>query len=102
MHPKCSVQYDEINNIDLIYPFYGVDLYIPIENDGTRGQIILKATHRKSESIIYWHLNNEFIGMTKNVHEIAISPKPGSYTLTLVDENGEELKRRIKIIGEDR
>jgi len=40
--------------------------------------------------------------MTKNVHEIAISPKPGSYTLTLVDENGEELKRRIKIIGEDR
>ncbi|MDI3526050.1 MAG: penicillin-binding protein [Tenuifilum sp.] len=102
LHPKCKTQDDLTKNIDLVYPYYGADIYIPIENDGKRGQIILKATHRKPESTIYWHLDNKFIGVTQNVHELAISPKPGSYVLTLVDENGEELKRRIKIIGEVR
>jgi len=34
------------------------------------------------------------------VHEMPVSPKPGVYTLTLVDDDGEMLQKRIKIIGE--
>lgn len=69
----------------------------------TRGEsnqlnpIILKLTHTSSEAEVHWYLNDKFIGTTSQYHEQAILPKPGIYTVTVIDNLGNELKRVIEI-----
>lgn len=98
----CHANHDEVQNIDLIYPFYGADIYIPYEAKGKRSQSIWKATHRNSNATIYWHLNEKYLGKTKGVHEMVVDPDPGTYTLTLIDDQGEVFRRKIKIIGTEK
>ncbi|HFS67714.1 MAG TPA: hypothetical protein ENK67_05825 [Flavobacteriia bacterium] len=46
---------------------------------------------------MYWYINNTFFGTTKDLHEMAILPKPGKYTITVMDNLGNESKRKIDI-----
>jgi penicillin-binding protein 1C len=48
--------------------------------------------------MIYWHLNEKFIGATRHIHQLGIAPTKGSYMLTLIDENGYSLTHRFEII----
>ena len=86
-------------NMDLIYPRENSIIFIPRELDGTIGSTVFEAAHRKSESEIFWHLNGEFMGQTKHIHQLALSPAEGNYILTLVDESGELLTRSFRIAG---
>lgn len=86
-------------NMDLIYPREKSIIFIPRELDGTIGSTVFEAAHRKPESEIFWHLNGEFVGQTRHIHQLALSPSEGNYTLTLVDESGEILTRSFRIAG---
>lgn len=95
----CSELTEGIINMDLIYPYAGADIYIPQNAKNTRSESVWRATHRNPQAIIYWHLNETFLGSTTGRHQMLVSPTPGQYTLTLVDDRGEILKRRIRILG---
>ena len=47
---------------------------------------------------IFWYLNEEYLGKTKEFHQIAIDPKAGDYILTIVDESGERIKLYFSIL----
>ncbi|MCB8963566.1 MAG: penicillin-binding protein 1C [Bacteroidales bacterium] len=96
----CAEAADKIPNIALIYPYPGTDIYIPREAKGVKGQSIWRAAHRNPAARIYWHLNDTFLGETRGIHEMPVSPLPGNYILTLVDDDGEVLQKRIRIIGD--
>ncbi len=81
--------------IDLIYPGKNNQVFIPIQLDGTPGQLILEAAHSSSSSTIYWHLDQVFLGQTNGEHKLAIRPSPGEHLLTLYDDNGNELRKTI-------
>lgn len=72
--------------------FYLTKDFKEIENG-----LVLKVVHTNPKSLIYWYLNDEFIGETESIHEINISPKQGTYIITAVDNEGNEIKSRIKI-----
>ena len=59
--------------------------------------MILKVAHSKSESTLYWYLDEHFVGTTKDIHDLAVQPKAGDHMITVVDEFGNELKRMITI-----
>ena len=82
----------------LIYPPESGKIYVPLELDGKRGRSVFEATHRETGTIIYWHLDEEYIGETKDIHQMALAPEPGAHVLTLVDENGERLVRRFAVL----
>jgi penicillin-binding protein 1C len=84
--------------MDLIYPKDGSRIYVPLEADGTRGQMVCNAAHRQAGIKIFWHLDNTYIGQTKDYHQLALSPPPGKHTLTLVDSNGERLKISFEVL----
>jgi penicillin-binding protein 1C len=86
-------------NMDLIYPREKSIIFIPRELDGTLGSTVFEAAHRKPDSEIFWHLNGEFVGQTRHIHQLAISTGEGNYILTLVDESGEILTRTFCIAG---
>ncbi len=46
---------------------------------------------------MYWYIDEEYIGTTKDIHELAIIPKLGEHLITVVDELGNEAKRKISI-----
>ncbi len=92
----------ETNTVmDLIYPKNNAVIYIPIEFDGRRGKVIFTAAHRNPSTKIYWHIDENFIGITKSVHELAVDVSTGKHTLTLVDENGKRLVQIFTILDRD-
>ncbi len=89
------------NIIDLIYPRENNQVFIPIQLDGTPGQVIIEAAHSLSTATIYWHLDHNFIGQTSGKHKLAIRPNPGEHKLTLYDDNGNELRKTIHCISKN-
>jgi penicillin-binding protein 1C len=84
--------------MELIYPKEVTKIYVPIELDGTIGKTVFQVAHRKANAVIYWHLDEKYIGSTSKIHEFGLSPEPGKHILTLVDEEGEMLTQNFEII----
>ena len=61
---------------------------------------MFEAAHREVATVIYWHLDEEYLGETRELHQMALAPTPGSHTLTLVDENGEILVREFAVLSQ--
>lgn len=84
----------------LVSPEANSAIYIPIELDGTPGQLVCTATHRRSDAVIFWHLDDQYVGSTRTNHQIELRPGPGPHVLTLVDDTGASLGRRLTILSE--
>lgn len=87
--------------MDMIYPEPNATLYIPIQQDGTRGQLVFEATHRKQDSALHWHLDDRYIGSTNNDHVIGLSPAPGQHVIRVIDPDGNELIRSFKVLSKE-
>ncbi|AXJ01837.1 penicillin-binding protein 1C [Cyclonatronum proteinivorum] len=98
--PGCEPQESPGMAMALIYPTDGAEIYIPYELDGGRGKTVFEAVHEQGDVRLYWHLNEEFAGSTQGIHQLAVTPEPGRYRLTLVDEHGQQLTRRFTIMGD--
>lgn len=85
--------------MELIYPEPNAKIYVPVELSGEKGKTIFTAAHQKAEAKIFWHLDNEYIGVTTHFHQMALSPAAGKHTITLVDESGERLTRSFEILA---
>ena len=85
--------------MQLIYPKQPTKIYVPIDLDGRLSRTVFTVAHRKPETKIYWHLDNEYIGETEHFHQMELQPKVGKHILTLVDRVGNRLKQEFEIIG---
>ncbi len=95
------LQVDEDQPIELVYPNEESRIYIPMDLDGKRSRVVLKAVHRNSAAQLYWHLDDEFLGVTKVFHEREAALEPGLHKLLLVDKQGYRLERRFRVIGKE-
>ncbi|MBM3436958.1 MAG: penicillin-binding protein 1C, partial [Bacteroidetes bacterium] len=84
--------------MDFIYPGENNKLYLPVDLDGTKGSVILEVAHRDPNSNLYWHLDNEFIGLTTGIHKMDISPAFGKHRITVIDESGTSVIKEIEIL----
>ncbi len=98
--PECLAKVSD-KAIALLYPKPNSKIYVPIEIDGNAGRTVFEATHRNNTTKIYWHLDDEYIGETKEIHQLALNPSVGSHKLMLVDENGISYQAKFEIMGED-
>ncbi len=85
--------------LTIIFPRPNSKIYIPIELNGKRGKTVFEAAHRRSGTVIYWHIDDEYIGSTRDIHQISCSASAGVHMLTLVDENGESIQREFEILA---
>lgn len=88
---------ESLEHMDFIFPKGNTSVYLPKGFDGTPNELVLKIAHIKPETRVFWYIDDQFIGVTKQFHEMPILPRPGKYTITVIDEKGNELKRRIEI-----
>ena len=82
----------------MIYPKQNAKMFIPNEIDGKKGRAVFEVAHRTAGIKIFWHIDDKFIMQTSDFHQISVAPKVGKHILTLVDENGEELRVNFEII----
>lgn len=97
----CSGTDNFTNPMELIYPKHNAKIYVPLEIDGKRGQVIFNAAHRRTGETIYWHLDDRYISSTKESHQIALNPMPGKHIITLVDKEGNRVSQSFTIIGKE-
>ncbi len=95
---ECMAKLSD-RSMTLVYPKPNSKIYIPIEIDGNIGKTIFEAIHRNNAIKIYWHLDDEYIGETKEIHQLALNPSVGLHTLLLMDENGISQQVKFELVG---
>lgn len=81
----------------LIYPKKNSELYVPVNFEGEEEKIVFEASHRNENETIYWHLNDNLVATTTEIHQVALSPSVGTHLLTLMDASGNEFSQWIEI-----
>ncbi len=89
----------EIRSMEMIYPTNNSKIYIPVDLDGKPGSTVFKLAARNPQTIVYWHLDDKFIGSTTQFHQKAIAPEAGLHRITLVDQKGETLRIKFEILN---
>ena len=74
--------------VEFIYPQQGAVLSIPRQLSGAVEGVVFRAAHHNNDATLWWHLDQEYIGETRFLHELRLSPAPGPHILTVVDESG--------------
>ena len=50
----------------LIYPNNGLKIFLPKESISKQNQIVAKAYHNNNNEKLYWFLDEDYLGTTKN------------------------------------
>lgn len=85
----------------LLYPRPNSIIYVPVEIDGNTGRTVFEATHRNAGARIYWHLDDEYLGETTEIHQLSLNPLVGKHILLLVDENGISQQVKFEVEGKE-
>lgn len=94
-------QNESTSVMEMIYPKPNASVYVPLEIDGNRGKVVFDVAHRDHNATVHWHIDEEYVGTTKNYHQVALSPKPGKHVLTLTDQNGERLVQIFTVLDKE-
>ncbi len=98
--PECLAKVAD-KAMAILYPKANSKIYVPIEIDGKTGRTVFEAAHRNINTKVYWHLDDEFIGETKEIHQLALNPSIGKHKLMLIDENGIALSMKFETLGKE-
>jgi len=96
--PECLAKISD-RAIAVLYPKPNSIIYVPVEIDGKTGRTVFEVAHRNINTKVYWHLDDEFIGETKEIHQLALNPTVGKHKLLLIDENGISLSMKFETLG---
>ncbi len=88
----------EVQPMHFIYPTDGCVVSLPVQSDGTVAALNCSVAHTDSAAEIFWHLDNSYLGSTRNIHQFAVQPSPGCHTLTVVDTSGNSISVDIVVV----
>ena len=88
--PEC-VSGGSNQPMQFIYPYYNATIKLTKQLDGSQGKTIFELAHQDPSTTVYWHLDNDYVGETSDVHQMELSPGKGKHRVTVVDEEGNAL-----------
>ncbi len=86
--------------IAVLFPEEGAKIFIPTDIDGKKGSLIFQAAHRNGDETIYWDIDGEYLGSTRNYHQLSIRVESGPHVLTITDTRGSRVVRSFVILKE--
>jgi len=95
-NPSCKLL--QGGEIKIIYPEEGNVIKIPKGFDGQYQKIVLKASISSREREVYWVLDKNYIGKTKNSHNLSIDIEEGKHLLSIIDEEGNSASVGFEVI----
>ena len=88
------------NIMDFIYPKTNSKIYLTKNFNGQIQPIIAKVAHSNKEAKLFWYVDNVYKGTTQTFHELPIEANTGIHYITVVDEFGNEIRRKVELIKE--
>ena len=92
-HPEYQVLPSSLDKtpMEFLYPEPGSVLTFPRKLDGTTEGAVFQVIHRDPNATVYWHLDQSYLGETRLIHQMRLSPEPGKHTVTAVDGDGNSV-----------
>ena len=88
-HPEYQVHpVADQAQLEFLYPEPGSTLALPRQLDGSTPGAVFEAVHRNPNATLYWHLDQNYLGETRFIHQMRLNPEPGRHTITIVDGEG--------------
>lgn len=84
--------------MDFIYPKTNSKIYLTKDFNSKVQPVIVKVAHSNREAKLFWYVDNDYKGTTQTFHEMPIAAETGVHYITVADEFGNEIKRRVEII----
>lgn len=75
-------------SMSILYPSAGAVITLPRDPSGKRPELTCKAVHTDAAAELFWHLDNNYLGSTTDLHQMQIAPRPGVHTLMVCDNTG--------------
>jgi penicillin-binding protein 1C len=95
--PGCY--YTDEETMQIVWPDKPTRIFIPREIDSTVGEVVFEVAHSRPDAIVFWYLNDEFIGQTNYFHKKGFRRPTGKYKLLLMDESGNILSHNFEIVN---
>ena len=77
--------------MEFLYPEQGSVLSLPRQLDGSVPGAVFHAVHRDPSAVLFWHMDDSYLGETRIIHKMSLAPEPGKHTVTVVDEQGNSV-----------
>lgn len=91
-HPEyCGAPKAAGKAMEFIYPSGGSTLYLPRQLDGSVEGAVFRVAHHRPDATLWWHLDQDYVGETRFLHQLRLAPAPGKHTLTVVDDEGNSV-----------
>lgn len=97
-HPLFDSSAAGANPIEIVYPQHGTTIVSTRGLDGKMKGAVFKAVHSDPDAVLYWHLDDEFLGQTSGEHQLMVAPLPGEHQLTVLDGSGA--RRTLRFFAE--
>ncbi|GHU76976.1 penicillin-binding protein 1C [Bacteroidia bacterium] len=85
--------------LDIIYPEDRTTLFLPKGFTGEQEMFVFRAAHTRTEAVIYWHLDDKYLGQTTDHHQIACRASQGLHRLTIIDTWGNQRQIHFKVVS---
>lgn len=95
--PGCG-QDMENDKMEFIYPVDNSMIYVAVDENKKQKEIVFEISHHYPETNIYWHLDKQLIGITRNNHQLPFIPDVGTHILTVVDGEGTSLSVIFEVL----
>jgi penicillin-binding protein 1C len=96
--PGCSDD-RQVPSMEFLYPPRDARVFIPRNLQGQMMSMLPEIAHRRRNAVIYWHLDNRYIGMTKHIHQTELQVKEGEHIITATDDEGMTIYRKFTCVG---
>ena len=84
--------------MEMIYPQRGLRVFIPKDLGGVVRGVVFEMAHREPSTLVYWHIDDQFLGTTRYHHQLEVNVTPGRHTLYLVDAKGNMLRQSFVVV----
>ena len=92
---------EDLQPMAMLYPRVNQpEIFIPRDMDGLPTEAVFEVAHRNPDTTIYWHLNDQYMGQTRQFHKMALRPPKGNHLLTLVDQDGHILEVQFSVAAD--
>ncbi len=94
---RYDCQQESIATMDFIFPKERGSVFLAKDFEGKINEIVLKIAHTQPRTKVFWYLDKQFLGTTEQFHEMPVLPTIGKHLITVLDENGNEIRRDLEV-----
>jgi len=84
--------------MDIIYPDPNEYVYLPKDLNADQQSLVVRVAHVRQDATLYWYMDDVYMGETQDLHSYAFLPPAGDHVITVVDDSGYQLIRKVTVM----